>query len=247
MENNWAHEFYKMQYETIGNYPEEFYQESAKEILEQIGKPVSRLLELGAWDGSLARVLSTSADHITTVELVEEMTERAKALNPDNVEAIHGSFYDVYLPQKFDSIIYMDGFGVGTDEDQVKLLKNIHHWMDDSGCVLIDIYQPEHWKKADGIEMYPNPRNMPHIKRKYSYDFEKNMMMDTWWHEKDEKLKRTQYLKCYTPEEIYQLCKQARLKIIGYFPYGAMDYGEMQYNEHASLEECMSYRIKVIK
>lgn len=72
-------------------------------------------------------------------------------------------------------------------------------------------------------------------------------MMDRCWHEKDEKLKRTQYLKYCTPEEIHQLCQQAGLNITGYFPHGAMDYENMQYNEHASLEECMPYRIKVIK
>lgn len=247
MENNWANEFYKMQYEFIGNYPEQFYQESANEILAQIGQPLHSLLELGAWDGSLARALSKDINQIKTVELVEEMTKQEKALNPENIEAVHGSFYDVHLPQKFEAVIYTDGFGVGDDDDQLKLLNNIYHWLEDDGCALIDIYQPEHWKKADGFEMYPDPKNMPHIKRRYSYDFENDIMMDTWWHEKDEKLNSTQYLKCYTPEEIYNLCKQAGLNITGYFPHGAMDYNNMKYQEHASLNECMSYRIKLTK
>lgn len=247
MENNWANEFYKMQYEIIGDYPEGYHTESANEILEQTGKRVGSMLELGAWDGSLARALSNQVDQITTVELIKEMTEKAKSLNPDSIETIHGSFYDVTISQKFDVIIYIDGFGVGTDEDQLKLLKNIHHWMADDGCALIDIYQPEHWKKADGVEMYLNRRDMPHLKRRYSYDFEADIMMDRWWHDKDEKLNSTQYLKCYTQDEIYELCKQAGLNIIGYFPHGAMDYENMEYHEHASLKECMSYRIKLIK
>lgn len=247
MENNWANEFYKMQYEFIGDYPDGYHTESANEILEQAGKSVHSVLELGAWDGSLARALSKYVDQITTVELIKEMANKAESLNPDNIETIHGSFYDVNLTEKFDAIIYIDGFGVGTNEDQLKLLQNIKYWMEDDGCALIDIYQPEHWKKADGIEMYLNRRDMPHIKRRYSYDFEKDIMMDTWWHEMDDKLNQTQYLKCYTPDEIHDLCKQAGLKIIGYFPHGAMDYESMKYIEHASLKECMSYRIKVIK
>ena len=247
MENNWADEFYKMQYEFIGDYPEGYHTESANEILEQIGKKVHSMLELGAWDGSLARALSKHVNKITTVELIKEMAEKAESLNLDNIETIHGSFYDVQLTQKFDAIIYMDGFGVGTDEEQLKLLKNIKLWMEDDGCALIDIYQPEHWKKADGFEMYPDPKNMPHIKRRYSYDFEADIMMDNWWHEKNEKLNSTQYLKCYTPDEIYNLCKQAGLNITGYFPHGAMDYEKMEYHEHASLKECMSYRVKITK
>lgn len=247
MESNWANDFYKMQYKFIGNYPEGYHTKAANEILEQAGKPVESMLELGAWDGSLARALSNQVGQITTVELIKEMTEKAKSLNPDNIETVHGSFYDVTIKHKFDAIIYIDGFGVGTDDDQLKLLKNIKHWLKDDGCALIDIYQPEHWKKADGVEMYLNRRDMPHIKRRYSYDFEADIMMDTWWHEKDEKLNSTQYLKCYTPDEIHNLCRRAGLNVTGYFPHGAMDYDKMNYHEYASLDKCMSYRIKLIK
>lgn len=247
MENNWANEFYKMQYEFIGNYPEGHHRDSAREILEQIGKHAHSMLELGAWDGGLARALSKHVNQMTTVELIKEMTEKAESLNPDNIETIHGSFYNVNLTEKFDAIIYIDGFGVGTDEDQLKLLKNIEHWLKDDGCALIDIYQPEHWKKADGVEVYLSPHSVPNLKRRYSYDFEADIMMDRWWHEKDEKLSSTQYLKCYTPDKIYNLCQQAGLSITGYFPHGAMDYDNMEYEKHASLKECLSYRIKVIK
>ena len=70
MESNWANEFYKMQYEFIGDYPEGYHTESTNEILEQIGKPVHSMLELGAWDGSLARALSKHVNKITAVELI---------------------------------------------------------------------------------------------------------------------------------------------------------------------------------
>lgn len=224
-----------------------YYEEQAKEILEQAGKPIGSLLELGPWDGSLARAISKKVSRVTTVELVKEMTEAAEKNNPGNIDVIHGSFYDVWIADKFDAIIYIDGFGVGTDDDQFKLIRNIEHWLDDGGCALIDVYHPEHWKKADGIEMYPDPKHNPDIIRRYSYDHEQNIMMDTWCHKDDAGFKQTQYLKCYTPEEIHHLCKQAGLKIVGYFPNGAMDYENMRYYENASLEECMSYRIKIIK
>lgn len=247
MKSNWADEFYKMQFGSMSAIDASYYGIQADEIMEQIGKPIDSLLELGAWDGSLARAVSKYVTRITTVELVKEMTEAAKKDNPGNIDIIHDSFYDVELTDKFDAIIYIDGFGVGADKDQLNLLKNIHHWLKDDGCALIDIYQPEHWKKADGIEMRPDPSNNPDIIRKYSYDYEQNIMMDTWWHKNDAGSKQTQYLKCYTAEEIHHLCKQAGLKVTGYFPNGAMDYENMRYYENASLEECMSYRIKIIK
>lgn len=247
MKSNWADKFYKMQFGNMSAIDTSYYEEQAKEILEQTGRKIDSLLELGAWDGSLARALLKDVSRITTVELVKEMTEAAQKYNPGNIDIIHGSFYDVELTDKFDAIIYIDGFGVGTDEDQLNLLKNIRHWLKDDGCALVDIYQPEHWKRADGIEMYPDPKHNPDIVRRYSFDHEQNIMMDTWWHKDDAGLKQTQYLKCYTAGEIHHLCEQAGLKVAGYFPNGAMDYENMRYYENASLEKCMSYRIKIIK
>lgn len=247
MKSNWAKEFYKMQFGNMTSIDTSYYEEQAKEILEQTGKDIESLLELGAWDGSLARTISKNVSRITTVELIKEMTEVAKKRNPSNINTIHGSFYDVELPDKFDAIIYIDGFGVGTDDDQLKLLKNIQQWLDDDGCALIDIYQPEHWKRADEIEMYPDPQHNPDIVRRYSFDHEQNIMMDTWRHKGNDKLEQTQYLKCYTPEEIHHLCSQSGLNVVAYFPGGAMDYENMRYYENASLVECMSYRIKIIK
>lgn len=247
MKSNWAKEFYKMQFGNMSSIDMSYYEEQAKEILEQIGRPIDSLLELGAWDGSLARAISKDVSRITTIELIKEMAEAAQRKNPANINTVHGSFYDAQIAEKFDAIIYIDGFGVGTDEDQLKLLKNIEQWLGDDGCALIDVYQPEHWKKADGIEMYPDPKRKPDIVRRYSYDYEQDIMMDTWWQDGEEELGQTQYLRCYTPGEIFDMCRQAGLKVTAYFPNGAMDYGNMIYHENASLEECMSYRIKIMK
>ena len=246
MKSKWADEFYKMQYGNMSAVDASYYEVQADEIMEQIGKPVDSLLELGAWDGSLAKAMSKKVSHMTTVELVKEMAEAAKENNPGNIEVIHGSFYDVQITDTFDAVIYIDGFGVGTDADQLELLRKIGQWLDNEGCALIDNYQPEHWKKADDIEMRPDPSNNPDVIRRYSYNFEENIIMDTWWKKGHEKLAQTQYLKCYTPEEIDKMCRQAGLRVTVYFPGGAMDYENMRYFEHASLKECMSYRIKIM-
>lgn len=43
------------------------------------------------------------------------------------------------------------------------------------------------------------------------------------------------------------MCEAAGLQIIEYFTNGVMDYETMTYTEDASLEKCMSYRIKVVR
>lgn len=219
--------------------------EWADEIIEQIGKPFTTVLELGAGNGLLARSLSTFNKKITTVELVPEMVEFARQLNNSSITSLCGSFYDITIPNTFDTLLYIDGFGVGTDQEQLFLLERIHNWLQDDGIALIDIYQPEYWKKVSGKEMTPFPNS--NVLRVYGYDESQNRMTDTWWGVDCPEEKFRQSLACYSPDEIYELCKKANLKIIAYFPGGAMDYEKWQFNEKVALSECLSYRIKVKK
>lgn len=242
-----AYDFYKKQFKTFKDVTNISSQQTewAEEIIEQIGKPFTTVLELGAGNGLLARSLSNFDKKITTVELVQEMVEYARQLNDSSITSLWGSFYDINLPTTFDTVLYIDGFGVGTDQDQLLLLERIHHWLNDGGVALIDIYQPAYWKKVSGKEMTPFPNS--NVLRVYGYEELQNRMTDTWWHVDRPEDKFTQSLSCYTPDEIHELCKKANLEIVAYFPGGAMDYEKWQYNEVVALSECLSYRIKVKK
>src|SRR5699024_563645 len=138
-----------------------------------------------------------------------------------NVTSLCGSFYDIDINKTFDTILYMDGFGVGFDKEQLILLKRINNWLVDGGVALIDIYNPNYWKKVSGQEMMPYPNS--NISRIYGYDESLNRMTDTWWEDNNLEKTYTQSLACYSPDEIYSLCENAGLKIIAYYPGGAMD------------------------
>ena len=84
---------------------------------------------------------------MTTVELVPELVMFAKEHSTSDIEIHCADFYKINFEEKFDVVSYLDGFGVGTDEEQLVLLKRIHNWLKDDGCALIDIYQPLYWKK----------------------------------------------------------------------------------------------------
>lgn len=221
------------------------YLQDSKNIMEQVGKPFKTVLELGAGNGLLARGLSTFDKEITTIELVPEMVEFAKQIETPNVRSLCGSFYDIEFNEQFEVVLYIDGFGVGTDQEQLALLKRIYHWLEEDGVGLIDIYQPAYWKKVSGQKMYPIGDFK--VERVYGYDEINHRMTDTWWEIEDPSKTYTQSLKCYTLDEIYHLCREAGLEITAYFPGGAMDFRKMQFNEVASLSECLSYRIKVRK
>ncbi|WHY26671.1 class I SAM-dependent methyltransferase [Bacillus wiedmannii] len=237
-------EFYKKQFELLSHdiNNENWLQEVAEEIQEQVGYPFQTMLELGAGNGGFARAMSNLDVKMTTVELVPELAMFAKEHSTNDIVIYCADFYKINFEEKFDVVSYLDGFGVGTDEEQLVLLKRIHNWLKDDGCALIDIYQPLYWEKANGQEM-PIYSAM----RKYEYDSENARMLDHWWEPDSSNDIVTQSLRCYTIDEISNLCAEAHFSIVGIFPGGAYDFEEGKYKEQASLNECLSYRIKVKK
>ncbi|UYX55085.1 class I SAM-dependent methyltransferase [Bacillus thuringiensis] len=237
-------EFYKKQFE-LSNYnvnTESWIEQVAKEVQEQVGYPFQTMLELGAGNGGFARAMSKLHVRMTTVELVSELVSFAKEHSSSDI-AIHcGDFYQINFEEKFEVVSYLDGFGVGTDDEQLFLLKRIKDWMKDEGCALIDIYQPLYWKKVSGQEM-----SLSSAMRKYEYDSINERMLDHWWNPNQPNEIVTQSLRCYTVEEISDLCAKAGLSIVGFFPGGAFDFEKWKYKELASLNECLSYRIKIKK
>lgn len=236
--------FYQKQFE-LSNYDintESWLEQVAKEVQEQVGHPFQTMLELGAGNGGFARAMSKLRVRMTTVELVSELVSFAKEHSSSDI-AIHcGDFYQINFEEKFDVVSYLDGFGVGTDDEQLILLKRIKNWMKDDGCALIDIYQPLYWKKVSGQEM-----SLSAAMRKYEYDSINERMLDHWWNPNQPNEIVTQSLRCYTVEEISDLCDEANLNIVAIFPGGAFDFEKSRYKEQASLHECLSYRIKVKK
>ncbi|KOO52019.1 class I SAM-dependent methyltransferase [Viridibacillus arvi] len=247
MESNWVKHFYKRQFEL---YPQtQILKESdfklANQIAEQIGMPFQSVLELGAGNGLLARALSTFDKSVTTIELVSEMVKFAKQYNNENITSLCGSFYNIDLNQTFDALLYIDGFGIGTDKDQLALLKRIFNWLKDDGIGLIDIYQPEYWKKTNGMQMATDPSAK--VLREYGYEEKNNRMTDTLWEMNNPDDRIVQSLSCYTPDEIVELCNLANLQVISIFPGGAMDFENWSYKETVTLSKCLSYRIKIKK
>ncbi|MED0989678.1 class I SAM-dependent methyltransferase [Bacillus nitratireducens] len=237
-------EFYKKQFE-LSNYDintENWLEQVAKEVQEQVGYPFQTMLELGAGNGGFARAMSKLHVRMTTVELVSELVSFAKEHSSSDI-AIHcGDFYQINFEEKFDVVSYLDGFGVGTDDEQLFLLKRIKDWMKEDGCALIDIYQPLYWKMVSGQEM-----PLSSAMRKYEYDNINERMLDHWWNPNQPYEIVTQSLRCYTVEEISDLCDEVNLNIVAIFPGGAFDFEKSRYKEQASLHECLSYRIKVKK
>lgn len=245
----WATQFYKQQFLIskldIEELPQSLYLQEVARIKEQMGIPFQHVLELGAGIGRLANTLASQEKDVISIELVEDLVEYAKMNSTAPVTILCGDFYEIELNDTFDCVLYSDGFGVGEDEDQLRLLKRIHSWLTDDGYALIDIYEPNYWRQVYKGEMMPGEDSS--VLRKYDYEEQASRFTDTWWHTDNEAEKYTQSLKCYSPQCIYELCQQANLAIVGYFPNGAMNFETWSYYEPAAIDYCISYRIKLKK
>lgn len=246
---DWASQFYKQQFLLsqikFDETSQLVYLQEASRIQEQMGKSFHKVLELGAGNGQLANTLASQNFDLTTIELVQELVTFAKANSLAPINILCGDFYELNLSDKFDCILYIDGFGVGEDEDQLRLLKRIYDWLNNDGYALIDIYEPNYWRQVYKEEIVLSDDSK--ILRKYNFDEKTLRFSDTWWHKDNEADKFTQSLKCYSTQCIYELCQSANLDIIGYFPNGAMDFETWSYSEPGSIDYCISYRIKLKK
>ena len=244
MTQSWVEPFYRKQFEWMNQEldMEDAINKLAQEVKEQVGKPYREMLDIGAGKGDMARTLAAHGIEMTTLELVPKLVEFAKERSNGQVTSYCGDFYTFELPEVFDVVSCFDGFGIGSDEDQLRLLNRIRKWLKEDGCGLIDIYQPRYWQQVAGREM-----TVDAARRVYQYDEERHRMLDSWWHSDHPEEKVTQSLRCYSLEEISVLCEQAGLTIVGIFPGGAMDYEEWRYHDQVPLHECLSYRVKVKK
>ena len=245
----WTSEFYRKQFLLSKTNLDETsrltYLQEVLRIQEQMGHPFSKVLELGAGNGQLSNAIASQGFEVTTVELVQELVQFAKDNSSAPVNILCGDFYELNINESFDCILYIDGFGVGEDEDQLRLLNRIYNWLNKDGYALIDIYEPNYWRQVYKGEIVLNDDAT--VFRMYDFDEQTTRFTDTWWHKNHAVEKYTQSLKCYSINSIYELCQTANLDIVGYFPNGAMNFETWTYYEPASLDYCISYRIKVKK
>lgn len=246
----WVKQFYEQQFQMA--YKEntemdihDYHLKQLQKLETYANKPIKKLLELGAGRGELAIAAANKGYDVTAIELIPSLVEQTIKLQnkygiTGNFQSICGDFYKIDLNDTFDLIYYIDGFGIGSDMDQINLLKRIDQWLNQNGSVLIDIYTPWYWAKTAGQVMEFN-----HFTRRYDYDFHNNRMLDVWTNTKNESIEQS--LRCYAPADLEMLLHHTGLKLETIVPAGAMNYEKNEYKEKTSLGEAMVYMAKLTK
>jgi SAM-dependent methyltransferase len=220
-------------------------QQRAAKLVELAGDGLLRVLELGAGGGQTSAALADLGHQVTAVEMLPVALAKAQELaavtRPGTMSVLAGDFYEIELADKFDVICYWDGFGVGSDADQRRLLQRIAGWLQPQGCAVIEVGTPWYWAKADG-EGWQVGQAM----RRYGFDPVECRLLDTWWPLDDESQAVTQSIRCYSPADFRLLLQGTGLDLQSIEPTGAVDYEAKTYRPQAPLQAAMGYIAKLI-
>lgn len=266
---DWVEEFYAQQHKWSGVYAGgigDVHRRRVR-IMEQWSSPVGcsssrseecapfkgrtgiapqRVLELGAGGGQFAAAAADVGYDVTAIELIPSLAQHIRTLAEERrkgeVTVIEADFYEVTGIGTFDVVCYWDGFGIGSDDDQRRLLRRVYDWLRPGGIAVINVYTPWYWAQARGREM-----DVGDVMRRYDFHFQSSRMLDRWWPKQHEEQAVTQSLRCYSPADFSLLLRGTGLTLDALQPGGAMNYDTMRYLEDVSLGEAMSYTVKLVR
>lgn len=155
---SWVKEHYTEQSKLVGRAEIHDFHRKHAENLHAMCQEIDdckRILELGAGACGLAAAMTEYGYDVFAVEFnptdIELAQKLVKNQNIKNLHIINDDFYTVNFDEKFDFIYYWDGFGVGEDSDQKRLLGRIgREWLSKDGFAIIDVFSPWNWQRNSG-------------------------------------------------------------------------------------------------
>lgn len=214
-------------------------------LLHEHAGETARVLELGAGYGTTAAAMAEAGHDVTAVEISDRAAFAERFSAP--VTVLRADFYEVDLLPGFDVVCYWNGFGVGSDADQRRLLTRIaREWLRPGGVALIDVFNPFVWARWDGDEEHrlPNPaEGYDHeLRERITFDPITCTATDTWWPAAEPARKISQTLRCYTPADLSLLLEGTGLTLStihagtgSYTPAGHPGLRELLHDHHEYL------------
>jgi SAM-dependent methyltransferase len=193
----------------------------AATIARLAGPAPADVLELGCAYGNSAAAAADAGYQVVGVEISDriDFAERHRAGRA--VDFVRGDFYAVDLGRTFDVVVYWNGFGVGSDADQRRLLRRMtNEWLRPDGVALVDVASPFCWARwaANGeAQGYgPDPaRGYVHRGTQERIDFDPvaNRFLDSWWERPEPERVHTQSIRCYAPADFLLLLEGTGLRL----------------------------------
>jgi SAM-dependent methyltransferase len=197
-------------------------------LLKRVCPHTKTLLELGCGYGTTAALTADAGFDVVANELSERI-RFAKRFEGQkfagSLKFVKGDFYQADLGSNYDVVTYWNGFGIGSDADQRRLLTRIAKgWLAPGGKALIDIGNPFVRAKWAGDREHkdasPERGYAYTIDELTNYDPIQNRFTDTWWETGKENQKLTQTLRNYTPADLMLLLENTGLQLETIFVAG---------------------------
>jgi SAM-dependent methyltransferase len=177
------------------------------------GTPVE-VLELGAGFGGAAAATAQLGHRVVAIEAsgTRAAMARRRTLGGarGRLTVVEADFCEAAVPGPFDVVAYWNGFGVGTGEDQRKLLGRIRGWLRASGLALMHAYDPKWWREHAGAR-----RRRDGMVQEIGYEPEHRCLVDRWWPDGHPGEAVRERIRCYAEAELRTLLDEAGLALAG--------------------------------
>ena len=241
---DWVQDFYSRQHTALANEGAEASAEYCAEKMAVVNRLIrhtgTTLLELGAGNGMNAIACAHLGYSVTALELIPDCCKRIRdnvktnGTTRGSIHIVQGDFYKTNLDEPFDLVTYWDGFGIGSDDDQIRLLNRISNWMKRDGRALIEVYSPLYASRTVGRKM-----RFETCTREYDFDSLHARWLDTWTYNDGTAL--TQSLRTYLPPDLDLLLRETDLDIEHIETLDAWDWETETLTKNAPLESAISY------
>lgn len=214
-----------------------------------IGSKKLHVLDLGCGSGNTAAAFAKEGHDVVGVELnptdIGYAQELLKNNYPGTLSIIEADYSLVELEDKFDLVTWWEGFGLGSDADQRKMLKRIaDEWLKPNGSVLMDVYLPSrparHAGEAVHLDALENVAGSVDMIEKSYYDVINARWIDEWQPLHNPEAALSQNLRCYSPADFLLLLEGTGLRIkaleIDDHVINIDELGDRMLLDHAHLE-----------
>jgi SAM-dependent methyltransferase len=226
-------------------------------IVERLcGPGKRRVLDLGAGSGFTAAALAEAGHSVVGVELNPTDVGYAQELltlsRQGSLSTLEGSYYTIELDGRFDVVGWWEGFGLGSDAEQRRMLQRIaREWLAPGGCALIDVYSPVRAARHAGEEVHLEalegvPGSVAMIERCH-FDPVYSRWIDEGQPiaEPDKALAQT--IRCYTPMDLLLLLEGTGLALKRIEVNGCeVDFSTNQITLSGPLTEAWGYLAQLI-
>ena len=184
------------------------------------GRPL-RVLDLGSSYGNTAFVMAQAGHDVTGVEVSSRIDFAARhdlSNLAGSLRFVRSDFYAFKDEGTFDVVCYWNGFGVGNDADQRRLLRRMKElWLKPEGVALIEVANPARWMAWAGDEEHraaqPEVGYPFNVSERTDYDPAGNRFIDTWWQTEIPGDAISQSVRCYSPVDFLLLLEGTGLRL----------------------------------